>query len=195
MTRMRRLGCAVLAWGGAAAGEPAGHGHPPPAHPPLGAAVNYYHSAQAARAELQKWYVQPHEWYLGGTTLGPAGRRHLDRLARCLLDGPGVVYVEPADDDALNEPRRQAVAAGLRQYGLADADARVRLARSAGEGLYGEDAVRIAPQLFLNGGQLGGGFGGQGGGVGGRAGVFGGAGGISGIGVGIGGGFGGNRGF
>lgn len=160
---------------------------PPPA-PPLGFYVSQWYDAQIAKAEFQKQFVQLHEWYLGGSTLGPAGRRHLDRLARGLLDGADKVFVEPGDDDKLNETRRVALAEQLRKYGVRDADARVVLAYPLGEGLYGDDAVRIYPRLFLGRGGGSGGLGGSG------FGISGGLGGLGGMG-GIGTGFGGSRGY
>lgn len=91
-----------------------------------------------------------------------AGRRHLDRLARCLLDGTDVVYLEPADNPKLDQSRHLYLVNVLLRYGIKDAERRVVIAYPLGEGLYAEDALVAYPRLFINRG-FGGGFGGLGG--------------------------------
>lgn len=152
-----------------------------PGAAPPGFYAREWQQAQVAKAELQYQFVQLHEWYMGGVTLGPAGRRHLERLARCLLDGAPAAFLEPADDPALDESRRGLLVAQLKLFGVADADRRVFVARPLGEGLTGDEAVRIYPRMLSNrGAGGGGGFGGVGGGFGGLGG--GGFGGVSGVG-------------
>ena len=148
---------------------------PAPTPPPHGFYVSQWTATQIAKGEQQQLYIAAFEWFSGGTTLGPAGRRHLDRLARGLLDGTGSIYLEPADDAKLNEVRRLSIIAHLKQYGVADPKRRVAMAYPSGEGLFGDEAVRIFPRLLFTRGGAGGGMGGGGGGSGGGGGLGGGA--------------------
>lgn len=150
-----------------------------PVAPPAGYSLRQWNSAQVARGEMQKLFILPHEWYLGGTSLGPAGRRHLDRLVRVLLDGSGSIYLEPSGDVKLDQARFHAIVGDLKRYGISDPARRVALAYPLGEGIYGEDAVIAYPRLFIQSRGLGGGIGG--GGIGGL-GMFGGFGGMNGYG-------------
>jgi len=150
---------------------------PAPEPPPLGSCLNAWASVQIARAELQELYITLNEWYLGGATLGPAGRRHIERLARSIIDSTSTIYVEPADDTKLNERRLLAIAQELKKFGVTNAEKRVSLATPLAEGLAGEEAVRIYPRLFFIRG-FGGGGGGGGGGLGGMGGGNSGGGGL-----------------
>jgi len=127
---------------------------------------------QTFKASLDRYVVHNREWYMGGVTLGPAGRRHVLGLLDELRRSEAALILAPDEDVRRDEPRRRALVELLANAGFSDALARVRLAYPIAEGLYGEEAIRIYPRLFQ---QTNGGFGGGGGG--GGAGGFGGGGG------------------
>ncbi len=154
-----------------------------------------WQTAQMDRAEAGKYVIYPSEWYMGGKTLGPDGRYHLKRMAHDLPHVPYPVVVASADDDELNEARREAVVGQLANAGFEDADQRVIVDRPEGEGLSGPEAARFGANRMFGRppGGFGGGAGGGGGGLGGGGGGLGG-GGMGGGGFG-GGGMGGGMGF
>jgi len=151
---------------------------PYPNLPPNGSSVLAYTEHQVMKARLDRYFIHQFEWYLGGKTLGPFGRRHIRQLAEELAGTPGHVYLTPSESPALDGARLPILVRALKEAGLGDAEARVVLADSKAEGLFGEDAARIYPRLFM--GNLGGGnmnnsgSGGFGGGFGGGSGGFGG---------------------
>lgn len=142
---------------------------------------------QVNRGAASDFVIHQHEWFLGGTELGPAGRRHISRLQSRLTREAHQVIIEPADPDLkvhagikdaalaaqeLDQTRRFEVIQMLFQCGIPDAEMRVRIAYPQAEGLDGAQATRIFNSLGR------GGLGGQGGtGVGGVGGFTGGAGG------------------
>jgi hypothetical protein len=136
---------------------------------PAGVYNCQWETAQIARAAQDKFVIHLNEWYQGGTTLGPDGRRHLAWLATQLQQGASSVILATDEDEALNAPRRKAVIDGLTLLGIPDAGTRVALGYSEAEGLYGPDAVR-AGNARLGVGNAGGqgnnagGYGGTGGG-------------------------------
>lgn len=167
--------------------------------PPYGTHYSEVFAGQAQRAKADRFVVYKHEWYLGGTRPGPAGRRHFTKIAETLGPcGPPVV-IQPVDpeelDDAspeeafkLNEERRQQLVEFLMARGDPNADARVVIGYPTAEGLYGIPANLIGQRyLYGQGGAglgLGGGLGGGGFGGGGGGGGFGGGGLGGGIGTG-----------
>jgi hypothetical protein len=163
--------------------------------PPLGTYACQWQRAQQDLAERDDFMVYEHEWYRGGTQLGPGGQRHLAHVAKRLMSEPRLVRIEPhfnleqnTWDVERNEARVAAVVNYLTEAGIQDANQFVLLEPSAAEPLYGPDAARLG-NMRLQGGQ---GFGrsGSGGGLG--AGGFGsGTGFGGGFGGGLGGGFGG----
>lgn len=174
---------------------------------PPGSYVRGYQRAMVSEAEQYHWIVERHEWYGGGESLGPAGRRHVGQLAAEISADPecptsvvieaSQVFVEPEQtiDAAVaaaatqDETRRQAVVAALFEQGVLDADERVVIEPVDRVGLRGLEAPQVYGQAFSGRGRQGrgrqgGGFGGGGGGFGG--GGFGGGGGGFGGGGGIG---------
>jgi hypothetical protein len=162
---------------------------------PVGTYVNMYLNREAGKAESDDFVIYYNEWNDEQPVLGPFGAEHIRRIASRLPYVPFPVIVQPEPDkQVLNSVRRQAVIDVLVAAGINDAANRVFLDRPAAEGLFGEEAERIYPQLIRGGfGGFGGGGGygalGFGGGMGGFGGGFGGFGGGGGFG-GFGGGFG-----
>jgi hypothetical protein len=164
---------------------------PPGAIPPPAGTYNCrWQTAQMARADAGKFVIHQNEWFMGGTTLGPDGRRHLEQIVARAADAPYPVVISRSDNDALNGERQNLIAAQLAAAGVPHAAERVVIDKPEGEGLYGPEASRYGSQRVLGitgfgGGGIGGGGGFGGGGLGG--GGFGGGG----VGGGGGGGFGG----
>jgi hypothetical protein len=158
---------------------------PPGAVPvPSGYFVCQWRNLQAARAAEDRFVIYRHEWYQGGSCLGPYGRYHLNLIARQLPEVPFAVIIEPEGRDEANEMRRQLVIHYLAQHGIPDAAQRVVVAFPRAEGIYGDEAPRIFYRM-LRGGAAGGGTTGFGGGFGGGA--MGGAAPFGGVGGGLGG--------
>jgi hypothetical protein len=134
---------------------------------PTGTYTCQWQNAQAERAEAGKYVVQQCEWYMGGKSLGPDGRSHVDRIGKFVSQTPFPVVVARSDDDTLNEARRQLVVEKLVACGVEDANDRVIIERPEGEGLYGPEAVRYGSLRSLGISSFGGGAGGGGGGIGG----------------------------
>ena len=155
---------------------------------PVGTFTRAYQDRQASKAEADDFVLYYNEFVDNQAELHQDGSDHLARIAARLPTTPFLVVVQPEPKHPLlNGARRLAVVKALSEAGIGDAAQRVVLGRPRAEGLYGEEAERIYPQLISGGGFGGGGFGGGGGGFGG--GGFGG-GGFGGGGFG-GGGFGG----
>jgi len=144
---------------------------------------------QAQKADADRLVIHLHEWTMNGSTLGPDGKRHMDRLVEIIpqLDKP--ILIADCDDAELNESRRQTIVRELTQRGVTEADALLAIGVPPAEGMYGREAVRAGTQREF-GGQFGnnqnnfggGGFGGNGGLGGALSGA--GDGGIGGAGVG-----------
>jgi len=171
--------------------------------PSYGTHVNRMIAGQHARAEFEKFVIYKHEWYLGGTAPGPAGRRHLNDIAQKLACAPGPVVIEVIEPEErevdspeaafkLNEERRRKVVEYLAARGDIHADQRVILGYPTAEGLYGLPSQIIGIRYIYSQAGFGGAGGGGGGGVGGLGGGMGG-GGMGGGGMG-GGGMGGGMG-
>ncbi|MEA2633062.1 MAG: hypothetical protein QOE66_3281 [Chloroflexota bacterium] len=163
--------------------------------PPYGTHLSVITNGQHARAEVEKFVVSKHEWYMGGTEPGPAGRRHLAALTARLACTRLPIVIELVEPEELgdpsrevafklNEERRRHVVEYLASHGVADADRRVILGYPTAEGLYGLPAGFIGTRYLYSqlGRGIGGGFGGGG---------FGGAGLSGGTGTSFGGGMGG----
>ncbi len=149
---------------------------------PAGTYMNEFFARQAGKAEADDFVFYYNEWVDDQAVLGPYGTEHIDRVvARLpLVQFPIIVQPEP-NRPILSTLRRQALIDSLRKAGVADAEQRVFVGRSAAEGLFGDEAERIYPQL-VHGGFAGSGGGGYGGGFVGFGGVGFGGGGIGGFG-------------
>lgn len=145
-----------------------------------------WQTAQMARADAGKFVIHQNEWYMGGTTLGPDGRRHIEQIAAQAGNVPYPVVISRAENDALNTERQRLIVEQLVAAGVPNAIERVVIDRPEGEGLYDPEASRYGSQRVLGVNGFGGG--GFGGGVLGGGGF--GSGGMGGGGFG-GGGFGG----
>jgi hypothetical protein len=171
--------------------------------PPYGTHLSNINAGQYYRAQADRFVIYKHEWYLGGTDPGPAGRRHLTAIGDTLACVPFPIVVQPVEPEELedrspeaafklNEERRRRVVEYLAARGEVNADRRVILGYPTAEGLYGVPADLLGRRyIFGQGGFGGAGFGGGGfGGAGFGGGGFGGAG-FGGGGFGVGGGYGG----
>lgn len=168
---------------------------------PVGTFTTAYFARMAEKAEADDLVLYYNEWQDGLTQLTEYGAEHLGRIIAKLptVACHVVVQHEPNTGAALTAGRRAVVVDALAKAGYADAEGRVIVVRPGAEGLFGEEAERIYPQLVrggfggFNGGGLGGGLGFNGGFNGFGGGGFGGGGfgGVSGLGGGIGGGIGG----
>src|SRR5262249_40280429 len=128
-------------------------------------------TAQAGKAESDDFVLYNHMWCKGGTDLGPLGRYQLELMAKRLPTVPFPVVIATSKDAALDQARREVVVAQLAAWGFTD-PTRVVVAYPIAEGLYGDEAYRIADAyLGLPGGGFGGGL--LGGGLGGGLGGFG----------------------
>jgi hypothetical protein len=143
---------------------------------PNGWFVHQWEAAQVSKAAQDFFVVYGNEWYLGGMELGPFGRHHLDRIARCLAATAYPVIIQPTLNNEVNETRRRIIIEYLANHGIGDAPARVVVAFPEAEGLYGEEAFRVYGRMFQG---RAGGMGGTGtfggaapfGGVGGSLGI------------------------
>lgn len=122
---------------------------------PSGTYVNQIVNVQAMKAEADDFVVYKHEWYMGGTELGPYGRYHINLMVQRLATVPFPVMLQADADSAVNEARRQMLIYYLSLAGMPDAEHRVVVGFPEAEGLYGEEAERIYPQM-IQGRQLGG---------------------------------------
>jgi hypothetical protein len=164
---------------------------------PNGTYACQWQNAQIDRAQAGKFVIQKYEWYKGGETLGPDGKRHVATIAKQLPHVPYPVVVATSDDEDVDNTRREFIVQRLSEAGVEDAEERVVLAVPEGEGLYGLEAQRFgtARQMGIMGfGNSMGGGGMMGGGGFGGAGGFGG-GGFGGMGGGMMGGMGGGMGM
>ena len=140
---------------------------------PYGWFVHQWQNAQAAKAEADDFVIYKHEWFKGGTQLGPYGHYHLQQIIKRLPSVPFPVLLEAESQDPVrNEMRRAVIVNALVQAGYADPQARVVLGIPEAGGLYGDEAPRIYQMMLIRqnpfmmmfgGGGFGGGFGGFGG--------------------------------
>ncbi len=162
---------------------------------PLGAAVDRIFKIQANLAYADHFVFYECEWVGTSAELAPYGKFHVAEVIRRWATTDAPVVIEINLNDAINQKRRLALVNAFAKAGVPDPDRRVVVGFSRAEGLYGDEAVMLYPQLIMirfrmmgRGGM--GGFGGMGG-MGGMFGGFG-MGGFGGFGMGgFGGGFGG----
>jgi hypothetical protein len=135
---------------------------------PYGWFLHKWQNAMAAKAEADDFVIYKHEWFKGGTELGPYGIYHIQQILKRLPGVPFPVMLQvETQDPARNEIRRAAIIGYLAQVGVPHPETRVVLGYPEAEGLYGDEATRIYRRLisFQNpfGMGMGGGFGGFGG--------------------------------
>jgi hypothetical protein len=131
---------------------------------PPGAHVTAFTNFQATKAEADDFTIYKHEWYMGGTQLGPYGSYHLDQIIKRLPDAPPFPVLIQVDlDPSVNEARRGLVVSALTAAGIPDAEARVVLGFPEPGGLYGDEAERIYVQMLQRQNPFFGGYGGFGG--------------------------------
>lgn len=163
---------------------------------PVGTWTYELFNRQAGKAEADDFVIYYNEWLDNQSVLGPYGKDHLLRIISRLSSVPFPVMIQPEPDHPiLTALRQRVVIEALQQAGYLDAAHRVVIGRGAAEGLFGEEAERLFPQMIQGGGGGGGtpvGIAGFGGGFTGygAAGFAGGFGGVSGGGFGA---FGGGK--
>jgi hypothetical protein len=145
---------------------------------PIGTYTNELINRQVAKGERDDFVFYYNEWVDGTSTLGPFGGEHLDKVIMRLRTVPFAVIIQPEPDKPLlNAERQKALVDALIDAGYPDAPQRVFVGRPPAEGMFGEEAERIYPQLIRGGlaGVGGAGLGGFGGisGFGGGFGNFG----------------------
>jgi hypothetical protein len=127
---------------------------------PIGTFTNQYFDRMAAKAESDDFVIYYNEWVDHQAVLGPYGRAHLDRIIARLPGVPFPVFVQPEPDQpALNGIRQQTIVEAVAAAGIPNAARRVLSGRGSAEGLYGEEAEKIYPQLVGGAGLGGGGAG------------------------------------
>lgn len=130
---------------------------PPGAMPQAsGSYLRRIQDVQSTKAEADDFVVYKHEWYLGGTQLGPYGRYHLQQVAQRLPNVPFHVTVQGTPDGKLNEQRRQEIVKSLLAAGVNDAEQRVVVGYPEAEGLYGDEAALAFTQMMQGGSGFGG---------------------------------------
>jgi len=136
-----------------------------------------YINRHTFKAEQDDFVIYKHEWFKGGTELGPYGSYHVHEIIKRLPDVPFPVILQISGNQELDTVRRGLVVSKLLNAGYVDADQRVILAFPEAEGLYGEEAERIYGQMLYSNPYGNSGYGGFGrGGFGNR--FFGGGGGF-----------------
>lgn len=140
---------------------------------PNGTYVRRIQDAQSMKAEADDFVIYKHEWYLGGTELGPYGRYHLQLIAHRLPMVPFPVVIQTTVDAKLNELRRAEIVKALTAAGLVDVEQRVIVGFPEAEGLYGDEAESIYGQMLQGAGNPYGRNGAYGSGYGGGYGSYG----------------------
>jgi hypothetical protein len=118
---------------------------PPGALPqPLGTFSNEIYNRHAEKGEADHFVIYYNEWLDGEATLGPYGSDHFIRIVARLPEVayPLILQPEPEKPE-LNSRRYAALVKALNEAGFADADKRVLVGRSWGEGLFGEESFRV----------------------------------------------------
>src|SRR5262249_53959027 len=95
---------------------------------PNGSVVRQWNAAMATRANSDDFVVYKHEWYMGGSQLGPYGLYHLQQMASRLPHQPYLVVLQPEPPEQLTEARRILLVQLLTASGVSDAARRVIVA-------------------------------------------------------------------
>ena len=147
---------------------------------PNGWHANRIFDLQAAKAEQDDFVIYLHEWYEGGTQLGPYGQYHLIQIIGRLQHESWPTWVpvliQTSASGELDETRRMLIVEALATAEIGDAETRVTVGYPRAEGLDGNETERIYLQSLQyqgagqNGGlgRLGGASGYGGAGQGGR---------------------------
>ena len=143
---------------------------------PVGTYVGQWRGAMSHGAQERHWFVSRDEWFDGGSQLGPKGKRHVERIAKCLFNEPQPVVIENEpvalemgesyeeavqSNQQLQVERRSVVVTALAEAGVPDANQWVVFADDRNVGVRGIEAPQVFNQQFMGG--LGGGRGNRGG--------------------------------
>jgi hypothetical protein len=161
---------------------------------PTGSHLRQIEQVQTDKGEIDDFVIYRHEWFKGGTELGPYGTYHLAMIITRLPKVPFPVMIQEEHDPGLNEARKALIVDRLAAAGVPEPERRVIIGFPEPNGRYGDEAALIYYSMIFSsasGGGYGGGQGGYGGGFGGYGGLGGFGGGLGGFG----GGFGGLGGF
>jgi hypothetical protein len=116
---------------------------------PWGTHANGWFDAQAVAAEADQFVIYRQEWLADGTTLGPYGSYHLQRIIQRLRGVPFPVVIEVDQrGDKINLARQAFIVNQLLAAGIPDAQARVVVGYPRAEGLFGDEAARIFLQTY-----------------------------------------------
>lgn len=141
---------------------------------PLGTMSDPIWQTQEANGEASDFVVHENEWRGNSSVLGEAGKVHVKQIAVRAMDQQFPILVEPSsrsvrpdsefqypvsNDSELDASRRALVVEALQILGVADADARVVVARSVTPGSYGFRANQNFQQFSSSNGGGGGGGG------------------------------------
>jgi hypothetical protein len=119
---------------------------------PIGTFTFEIFNRMQAKAEGDDFTIFYNEWVDNQAVLGPYGQEELQRIIVRLPAVPFPVIVQPEPDrPILNGLRQQAIINALMAAGIPNAIERVVIGRPAGEGLFGDEAERIYPQLISGG--------------------------------------------
>lgn len=119
---------------------------------PIGTLSDAIWQTQEANGEASDFVIHENEWRGNSSVLGEAGKAHVKQIAVRAMDQRFPILVEPSsrsvrpdsefnypvsNDSELDASRRALVVEALQILGVADADARVVVARSVTPGSYG----------------------------------------------------------
>jgi hypothetical protein len=124
--------------------------YPPGSTPaPVGTYTREAFNRQAEKAEADDFAFYNYEFNEDGSALGPAGCRHLIQVAHRVQENqPFPIVIEATGDPKIDLTRRGLIVTRLVAAGVLDADRRVVVGLTQGEGLYGEEAPRIYNQMI-----------------------------------------------
>jgi len=116
---------------------------------PVGSFVNRCYEIEAANARLDRLVIYPNEWICQVPELKPAGKHHLDWICATLAHFPGKVRIVPSGHIEIDLAHVALVAAVMRNYGIAQAEALIELAPPIAEGLRYDEIERVGTRVLI----------------------------------------------
>lgn len=111
--------------------------------PPLGTSINQAVDIQAGNAVADDFVVYTQEWFGDTAVLGPAGKRHLERMIKKLPQVACPIVIEPTGLIDLDRSRQDAIVSVLAMREVPDAAQRVTIDDALAEPLNADEAERI----------------------------------------------------
>jgi len=148
-----------------------GYQHYPPGaiNLPTGTLTRNWQAAQVGKSHRDGLMLYEASWIDGSDQLGPAAIERLSKACTSDCESMTLVTLEPAQDQALNDRRKQVILDLANQQGFQLSPDSIVLAYPDGNELHGEESVRIAREMMQGNQQRG-----QGGFDAGAGGMFGG---------------------